>query len=419
MMHANMTVLRARHALDVVNGRLHEDVAITIEADSITSVETNAPRPQQPAPHEIDLGELTLMPGLIDVHIHFWVLLEPGALWTQPLMEPDAYWALSAVSDAADLLQAGFTSVRCLGSFADIVVARAVDGGLIPGPRITAAGKFIYQRGGTWDPLTLPEELVEELDLYADGEDQCRQVVRRRIRNGSRVIKIGLSGPMPGDYLRNWGDDPHRQRVNYTLREVRAMVEEAHNAGLKTAAHAIGDDAVRLALDAGIDTIEHAHAINDETRQRLADSPAINVPTLVGMGDWVVNGPANGLPPKVVELAKLHYDTQVVAFKRSLEAGVKMAVGTDAIGKPLTPHSDNAHEYQLMVEHGMQAADVLRAGLITGAEVVGLGDRVGQLEAGRLADVIAVEGDPLADISALRRVRFVMKDGRVYRHDDA
>jgi imidazolonepropionase-like amidohydrolase len=410
----NIRILRAAASLDVEAGRLTDAVAVTVDGNRIVGVEDAEP----PGGYEvIELGELTLMPGMIDVHIHFWVLLEPGALWTQPLLESEAYWALSSVRDAWDLLNAGFTAVRCLGSFGGVVLTRAVDEGLIPGPRIVPAGKFIYQRDGTWDPRTLPEEWMERLDLYADGEDECRRIVRRRIRGGSRVIKIGLSGPRVGDFLRNWGDDPFDQRPNYTLREVQAMVAEAHQAGLKVSAHAIGDAAVRLAIEGGIDTIEHAHGISEDTRRALKGSTATVVPTLTAFEGWVRNGPAAGLPPRVLEIGQLHYEVQVASFKRLVDLGVNMAVGTDAIGAPLTPHSENANEYELMVKHGMEPADVLRAGLVNGAEVVGLKDEVGTLQPGRLADIIAVEGNPLRDITALRRVRFVMKNGHVYRND--
>src|SRR5262249_2888968 len=240
-----VTRLRARQMLDVATGRAVEYVALVIQGDRIARLERHDAAVPEGA-EEIDLGDLTLMPGLIDAHLHFW-----GAdcsRWQDFFLNSDAYRGIWSVRDAADLLQPGFTSVRCCGGFVGPQVARAIDQGVIPGPRVVAAGHFIIQGGGTWDPSGLPEELLEQRDFYADGEDECRRIVRRRIRHGARMIKIGLSSGQPGDLMPGWGDDPWNLRRNFSLREVRAMVAEAHEAGVKLGAHAIGDAAVTLAL---------------------------------------------------------------------------------------------------------------------------------------------------------------------------
>lgn len=405
-------VLRARQMLDVVRGTLVDDVALVVEGERIARVEPRHAEVPDGA-EVIDLGPLTMMPGLIDSHLHFW-----GAdcsRWQDFFLNDDVYRGLWSARDAQALLDAGFTSVRCCGGFAGPQLARAIDEGVVPGPRVTAAGQFVVQRGGTWDPYGLPEELIQRFDLYADGEDECRRIVRRRIRQGSTMIKIGLSSGRAGDLMPGWGDDPHNQRRNFTLREVRAMLEEAHDAGVKLGAHSIGERAVALALDAGIDTIEHAHGITAETRRRLADSGIPVVATLNAQKTWLDRGPEYGLAPELLACSQRHFDEQIEAFGRSLEAGVTYALGSDSIGPPLSPHAGNVSEYELAVRYGMHPGDALRAGLVTGAAVVGREDDLGALAPGRLADIIGVNGDPLRHISVLRDVRFVMKSGKLHR----
>ncbi|HEY2054728.1 MAG TPA: amidohydrolase family protein, partial [Solirubrobacterales bacterium] len=362
-----------------------------------------------------DLGDVTLMPGLIDAHLHFW-----GAdcsKWQDFFFNTDGYRALWSVRDAADLLDAGFTAVRCCGGFVGPDVARAIDEGLIGGPRVVAAGQFIIERGGTWDPHGVPERTIEDCDMYADGAEECRRMVRRRIRRGAKVIKLGLSSGQHGDLMPGWGDDPFRQRRNFSLEEVRVVVDEAHKAGLKVAAHSIGEEAVKLALAGGIDTIEHAHGISSETRRELADSEVVVVPTLSAQKTWIDLGPEHGLPGELIASSRRHFDEQVHAFQESVDLGVRYALGSDSIGPPLSPHPGNVGEYELAVAHGMSPAQALRAGLLIGREALGNGleGEIGEVAPGFLADLIAVEGDPLHDISALRDVSFVMKGGRVVK----
>lgn len=407
-------LLRAGHMVDVERGRLVDDVAVIVEGQRIARVEhSDVPVPEGAT--VIDVGSLTLMPGLIDAHLHFW-----GAdcsRWQDFFFNSDGYGALWSVRDATHLLRAGFTSVRCCGGRAGPEVSRAIDEGLIEGPRVVAAGQFIMQRGGTWDPSGLPEALIAAADFYADGEDECRRVVRRRIRQGSQFIKIGLSSGQVGDLMPGWGDDPYQLRRNFSLGEVRAMREEAHSAGVKIAAHAIGDAAVNLALDAGLDTIEHAHGISDETRRKLAQSGTIVNATLSAQKSWIDRGEEYGLGPDLLACSHRHFNDQIDAFARSLELGVRYALGSDSIGPPLSPHAGNVGEYELAVKHGMHPSDALRAGLMVGAAVLDAESDLGSLAPNRLADIVGVEGNPLDDISSLRRVSFVMKDGDVYRSD--
>lgn len=407
-------LLRAGHMVDVEAGRLLDDVAVIVEGHRIARVEHSSVEVPDGA-EVIDLGSLTLMPGLIDAHMHFW-----GAdcsRWQDFFFNSDGYGALWSVRDATDLLRAGFTSVRCCGGRSGPEVSRAITEGLIEGPRVLAAGQFIMQRGGTWDPHGVPEEVIRAADLYADGVEECRRVVRRRIRGGSQFIKIGLSSGQVGDAMPGWGDDPYNLRRNFSLGEVRAMREEAHNAGVQIVAHAIGDAAVNLALDGELDTIEHAHGINDETRRKLAQSGTIVNATLSAQKSWIDHGEEYGLGPELLACSHRHFNDQVDAFARSLELGVRYALGSDSIGPPLSPHAGNVGEYELAVKHGMHPSDALRAGLMVGAAVFGAEHDLGSVAPSRLADIIGVRGNPLDDISSLRRVSFVMKDGRVHRRD--
>jgi len=404
--------LRAARVLDVAAGTTSTDTVVVIDGGRIEHVGPES-QLQLDGLEVVDLGDTTLMPGLIDSHLHFW-----GAdcsRWQDFFFNTDGYRGLWSVRDASDLIDAGFTAVRCCGGFVGPDVARAIDEGLIRGPRVVAAGQFIMQRGGTWDPHGVPERTIEECDMYADGVEECRRMVRRRIRRGARVIKLGLSSGQHGDLMPGWGDDPFRQRRNFTLAEVRAVVDEAHSSGLKVAAHSIGEEAVKLAIEGGIDTIEHAHGISAETRRALADSEAIVVATLSAQKTWIDNGAAFGLPPELIASSQRHFDEQIRAFQDSLDAGVTYALGSDSIGPPLSPHRGNVGEYELAVEHGMSPEQVLRAGLLAGRRALGNGleRELGEVAPGLLADLIAVDGDPLNDITALRRVAFVMKGGEV------
>ncbi|MBO8140838.1 MAG: amidohydrolase family protein [Firmicutes bacterium] len=389
---------------------------ILVEGERITGIYSRRALGELPGIAQgakvIDLGDLSVIPGLIDAHLHLFGLdgSVAGAQMTWPL----PYRALRAAADLSRLLDAGFTSVRCMGSPVGPSLARAVNEGIIEGPRIVAAGEYICQRGGTWDPIGYPQWWAESLGMFADGLDECRRRVRERVRSGSAFIKIGASSGRPfHDRVHPWADGPDESRPNYTVEEMRVMVDEAHRAGLKVAAHAIGDAAVRNAVLAGVDTIEHGHGASNETFELMADRGVVLVPTLSLPAMRARRGPAGGLPPEQAAVWQRHLDRQLDSVARARRCGVLIAAGTDFVGPPHTPFGENAVEFQLLVEAGMTAREALLAGTVTGARALGMESFVGTLQAGKLADLIAVRGRPWEDIAAVRDVRFVMKGGRI------
>jgi len=400
------------------DGAVHvlEDAALAINPDG--SIDTAGPRARYD-PREtdtvLDCGDRTLLPGLIDAHVHFFGVdtLQVQRLFT----DPEPYRVLRAARDARTLLESGFTAVRCLGSSVGPHLARAVSEGLVRGPRIVAAGQFICSTAGAWDDVGLPPAVVAGADMLADGEDACRAVVRRRIRAGAGVVKVGVSAGAIGDHFRSWADEPHAQQTTYSVAELRAVVDEAHRHQIKVSAHAIGDDAVRAAVRAGVDVVEHGHAITPETRELLAAAGVTVVPTLTHM--YLMSaaaGSAHGLQPDLSEVADRHLDEQLKSFGDLLAAGVTLAVGSDLIGPPWAEMTFGTTELELMVRGGMTTGDALRAATVVNAHVLGIADQVGDLLPGMRADVVAVPGNPLVDIRALRDVDLVVKDGRVEKN---
>jgi imidazolonepropionase-like amidohydrolase len=360
----------------------------------------------------LDLRPATLMPGLIDAHMHFFGV---DALALDELVtKGEAAKALFAARDARRLLDAGFTTVRDLGSTVAPALALAIAEGLIEGPRVVYAGQFICPTNGAWDHLHVPLSDMARLDMIVDGPDAARAIVRRRLRVGAGVIKLGISRGPWSDEFRAWGDDPSRQVLGFSLPELHAIVDEAHRAGVPVTVHAVGDGAVNQALDAEVDQIEHAHGINTTTRERLAASGRSVCPTLSHMARLAEAG-SFGVPPGHVAAARNHRAVQPDDLRRTLEAGIPIVGGSDFIGPPWNPHGENAIELELMVDAGVPPARALAAMTSGAADALGLGDTVGTLRAGFEADVIAVDGDPLTDVTVCRSASFVMQGGRIVR----
>lgn len=391
----------------VADGPLSE-VSVVIRGETIQSVGPTAAVEVPAGAAVIDLGDRTVIPGLIDAHLHF---LGVSDMWDD-VLEDEAYRAARSVGDLRKLLDAGFTTVRCLGSSIGPGLARAVRERWLDGPRVIAAGQFICSTAGTWDHLRLPASVLVAQDLLVDGPDECRRAVRRRARAGSTVIKIGISAGRRDDELHSWGDSPFEQVVTLSAPEVRATVEEAERHGLMVAAHAIGDAAVRVALEAGVDTIEHGHAIEDRTLDTIAERQVLLVSTLAAMTYIGERGSELGMPPRVVEAAKRHAEEQLRSFDRAVRAGARIAAGSDFVGPPLHPHGENWVELVLMGEAGMKPMAVLQSATRTAAEALGEAGSIGTLERGKRADLVVLDGNPLADLRALQAVHLVFQAGR-------
>ncbi len=386
-----------------------QDGAILVRDGRIAAAGPDASVPRPDDSIAIDLGAATLLPGLIDAHMHTFGMPSTGLATLNTEREP--YRALRAAGELRELLQAGFTSARCLGSSVGPDLRRAIEEGHVEGPRLVVAGEFISSTGGTWDAPPLPSSWGRATTAVADGVDEIVRAVRERARAGADFIKLGLSKGGTRDRYHAWGDDPFGQVITYSLAEVRAAVDEAHRNGMKVSAHAIGTAAVNLALDGGVDIIEHGYAIDDATRARLADAEKIVVTTISQLHFHRAAYDAFGYPEWERDVYERHWQAMRGDFERGLQAGIRFALGTDLIGKPTHPLASAAKEFELAVEWGMAPEAALRAGTIVGARALGISDETGSLVAGKAADLVAVAGG-LSNLADLAAPLLVMKQGR-------
>ena len=387
-----------------------EDAAVLIDSGKIAAVGTRSDVRAPGGADIIDLGDATLLPGLIDAHLHTFGV-DSTRLHTLAT-EHESYRAARTLSELRELLHAGFTSARCLGSTIGPQVRRAIDEGFAEGPRLKVAGGFISSTSGTWDSSGTPLSIARAGGELADGVEGLVLKVRERVRQGADFIKLGLSKGGVHDRYHAWGDDPLNQVVSYSVAEVRAAVDEAHRNGLKVSAHAIGEDAVKLALDGGIDVIEHGYGISDETRQRIVAEGKIVVTTLSQIHYHRQAYDKFNYPEWEREVYERHWVCMLRDFKLGLEAGVRFALGTDLVGAPTHPLCAAGMEFVLAVEHGMTTSHALKAGTLIGSEVLGINAECGTIEVGKRADLVGFPLNPLEDIKALLSVSFVMKAGR-------
>jgi imidazolonepropionase-like amidohydrolase len=363
-----------------------------------------------------DLGDdATIIPGLIDAHVHFFGV--DSAHIETLHSESNAYRGLRAGRDAATLLYSGYTSVRELGSSIGPSVARAIREGVIVGPLVVPAGQFVCSSRGTWSDLAEPSGALERSDLFADGVDACRAIVRRRVMQGAQVIKIGTSVGLEHDHFLSWGDRFDHQKMSYSLEEIQAICDEAHSLGLKVSAHSIGVESVTTAILGGVDVIEHGHAINDEVRALMVERGTVLIPTLSHSQMLIRSGSAAGVSPETVKAAENHFPRQLEDFRAAVEANVIIAAGSDRIGPSWAPFHETALELVLMAENGMTALQALRASTSVAARVLGIERERGQLATGKAADLVVFAGDPTSDIRAAQWPVFVMQDGHVRRND--
>ena len=399
------TLLRAGAVLDVRTGRELPDTTVIIQGEKVVAVASTASTPAQPGDHEVDLHGLTVLPGLIDVHVHL-----TGATDFDPYFElsmTPGKEAIIGVENAKTTLEAGFTTVRNVGAndFTDVALRDEINAGHIPGPHMQVSGPALGITGGHMDQNLLPYQYHVVGEGVADGIPAVQHMVRQNIKYGADLIKIGASGGVLSK-----GDDP--QASQYTKEEMIAIVADAHRLGRKVAAHAHGAQAILWASEAGVDSIEHGSYIDDASIAAMKAHGTYLVPTSY-LYDWYKD---NGHLPALY--AQKMKDTTAVAranHRRAIAAGVKVALGTDAA---VYPHGLNAHEVEVYVrEYGMTPLKAIQSATLNGADLMGWTDRVGALEPGKWADVIAVQGDPLKDVTTLQHISFVMKSGVVYKDD--
>lgn len=402
-------VVRADRLVDIDAGEVRSPAVIVVHGEHIAAVN---PSEVPITPNEIDLGDVTLLPGLMDMELNLVIGGPSGGSPRADVQDSPSFKMMRAIVNARTTLLAGFTTVRNLGLFQktgglllDVDLARAIDLGWIPGPRIVPAGHAITPTGGHLDP-TMFQRLgpgimplgVEE--GIADGVAEVRKAVRYQIKYGARVIKISASGGV-------MSHSTEAGAQQYSDEELEAIVDEAHRAGIKVAAHAHGDAGIRACIRAGVDCIEHGSLATDETIRLMVEHGTFLVPT-----SYLSEGlDVSRADPKLQKKAAEVFPRARAMLRTAIAAGVKIACGTDA---PAIPHGENAKELWALVDRGMTPIQALRAATVMGAELIGVDDR-GRLEPGLLADVIAVPGDPTEDITVTQDVRFVMKGGVVYK----
>ena len=398
--------VRCGKLLDVRSGQMLSDQVVSFdEAGVITSV---APASGSAA-GAVDLSKATCLPGLIDVHTH--VTGDPNSTGYNGLGISVPRQATTGVKNARLTLRAGFTTIRNVGAgdFTDVAVRDSVNAGEVEGPHMLVSGPALGITGGHCDNNLLPYEYHRVGQGVADGPWAARAKVREVIKYGADVIKICASGGVLSK-----GDLPGTPQ--YTLEEMQAIAEEAHKLGRKVAAHAHGTQSIKDAIRAGIDSIEHSSLIDDEGIA-LAKQRGTYLVFDIYNDDYILQmGAKVGMLPESIEKEKKLGGLQRENFRKAFQAGAKMAYGTDA---GVYPHGDNAKQFAKMVEWGMKPLDAIRASTIHAADLLGWSDKVGALEKGHFADLIAVEGDPLSDVKVLESVKFVMKGGVVARNDFA
>src|SRR5437868_13151687 len=408
--------LKAARLFDGKSNSLVQNGVVIVQGDKIVDAGSNLPIPS--GAQVIDLGDTTLCPGFMDAHTH--LTADFSANYNERrLQELDlnvSEQAIRATVFARATVEAGFTTVRDLGSrfagsheFVDVALRNSINKGTIVGPRMLVATKGIGATGGHFDPTSGFRDFLfgrepDYTDGIANGPDEIRKAVRFEVKNGADVIKAAVSGGVLS--LADEVDTPQ-----LTPAEMAALVDESHRLRRKVAVHCHGDQAAREAIEAGVDSIEHGSFMKPETLAMMKKKGTYLTPTLMA-SEWIMGKLAN-YPAALQEKAKAAFNARSEMFRNAVKMGVKISFGTDAA---VYPHGDNAKEFKLMVDLGMSPIDALKSATTNDAELFGVAQKLGTLEKGKLADVIAVPGDPTTDITATARVSFVMKEGKIIRH---
>ena len=410
-----LIVLKAARLFDGKSNTLSQNAVVIVQGDKIVDAGSNLPIPS--AAQVIDLGDATLAPGFMDAHTHLTADFS-GNYNERRLQQLDlnvSEQAIRATAFARATVEAGFTTVRDMGSrfvasheFVDVALRNSINKGVIVGPRMLVATKGIGATGGHFDPTGGFRDFLfgrepDYTDGIANSPDEIRKTVRFEVKNGADVIKAAVSGG-----VLSLGDEVDTPQL--TPAEMTALVDESHRLRKRVAVHCHGDQAAREAIEAGVDSIEHGSFMKPETLTMMKKKGTFLTPTLMA-SEWIMSKLDN-YPPALQAKAKAATAARSEMFRNAVKMGIKISFGTDAA---VYPHGQNAKEFKLMVDLGMSAIDALKSATSNNAELLGIGQKVGTLEKGKLADVIAMPGDPTSDITATERVYFVMKEGKIIR----
>ena len=398
-------IVRAGKVLDVKSGRTLSNQAIVIEAGKIVSIGGDA-KPNT-GDQVIELPNATVLPGLIDAHTH--LTGDPRQIGYQALGISVPRATLTGAHNARVTLEAGFTTVRNVGAeaFSDVALRDAINDGDIPGPRMLVSGPALGITGGHCDENLLPYEFHYSGEGVADGVEGVQRKTREVIKYGADLIKICATGG-----VLSHGDNP--QASQYTLEEMKAIVADAHRLGRKVAAHAHGAQGILWASQAGVDSIEHGSYIDDAAIAEMKKNETYLVPTLY-LADWfLANAEQLHVPAEYIAKGRAAMSAARKNVGHAFSSGVKVGFGTDAA---VYPHGLNAHEFAVMVKLGLTPLQAIQSATVNDADLLGWSDKIGTIEPGKWADLIAVDGDPLQDVTMLERVKFVMKGGDVVKNE--
>lgn len=406
--NSQTTYIHCGKLIDGLSNAAQNEMTIIIDANKIVDVKKG----YQTAPAGttvIDLKTKTVLPGLIDCHVHISGETSKNR-YTEGFTLNEEDFAFRSVGYAERTLMAGFTTVRDLGGSIALALRNAINGGYIKGPRIIAAGKSIATTGGHADPSNgVNRELMGDPSAkegVVNSPEEARKAVRQRYKEGSDVIKITATGGV----LSNAKDGAG---AHFTEEEIRAVVATAKDYGYKVAAHAHGAEGMKRAIRAGVNSIEHGTFMDDEAIELMKKNGTYLVPTITAGKSTADSAKIPGYYPPFVVIKAIETGPKIQAtFAKAYKAGVKIAFGTDA---GVFAHGKNYKEFEYMVEAGMPAMAAIKAATIIAADLLSMTDKIGSIEKGKLADIIAVDGDPLSDIKAMKNVTFVMKEGTVYK----
>ena len=405
---AQRTILHCGKLIDTKQMQVLTEMSIIIEGNKITDVQKGY-MAATGNDKVIDLKNRTVMPGLIDCHVHMDHETNPDR--TLRFSQNEADIAFGSIQYAKTTLMSGFTTVRDVGGSVNIAIRNAINKGLIPGPRIFTSGKALSSTGGHGDPTNgLREELMRIPELNGDvvnGVDECRKAVRQRYKDGADLIKIASTGGVLSLEKDGAG-------AQFTEEEIRAIVLTAKDYGMKVAAHAHGAEGIKRAVRAGVASIEHGTYVDDEAIELMKKMGTYHVPTIIAGKSVADSAKKPGYFPEVIAGKAIAVGSVIQdAFAKTYKAGVKIAFGTDA---GVYAHGKNWMEFVYMHEAGMPAIECIKAATVSAADLLG-NTSIGSIEKGKLADVVAVEGDPLQDLKLMGKMKFVMKAGTIYKND--